>query len=192
MVSIAGVGGGTKLDAQHCEVRVLSRFIEATVEIRSQVVGGVVRDNTEWFPKPLATAEVSARCSREGFHGGGAFTPDVEDAWTETYNTLAEVMKSAAYAHVDGILPTRILGRCCAQNARFARFRGGGCLRRIKPALRSTFDRHIADRHAVLHREAADNIVAAGFSTVQKSCLAGPASRPAAQWFKWSVTSSPI
>jgi hemoglobin-like flavoprotein len=30
---------------------------------------------------------------------GKAFTPEVEAAWTETYNTLAEVMKSAAYAH---------------------------------------------------------------------------------------------
>jgi hemoglobin-like flavoprotein len=34
-------------------------------------------------------------------HGlGRAFTDDVEEAWTETYNTLADVMKSAAYAHV--------------------------------------------------------------------------------------------
>jgi len=31
---------------------------------------------------------------------GPAFTDDVEDAWAETYNTLADVMKSAAYAHV--------------------------------------------------------------------------------------------
>jgi hemoglobin-like flavoprotein len=30
---------------------------------------------------------------------GSDFTPDVEAAWTETYNTLADVMKSAAYAH---------------------------------------------------------------------------------------------
>jgi len=30
---------------------------------------------------------------------GPAFTADVEAAWTETYNTLADVMKSAAYAH---------------------------------------------------------------------------------------------
>jgi hemoglobin-like flavoprotein len=31
---------------------------------------------------------------------GPAFTPEVEEAWTETYNTLADVMKSAAYATV--------------------------------------------------------------------------------------------
>jgi hemoglobin-like flavoprotein len=31
---------------------------------------------------------------------GRAFTDDVEEAWTETYNALADVMKSAAYAHV--------------------------------------------------------------------------------------------
>jgi hemoglobin-like flavoprotein len=31
---------------------------------------------------------------------GVAFTSEVEAAWAETYNTLAEVMKSAAYAHV--------------------------------------------------------------------------------------------
>lgn len=31
---------------------------------------------------------------------GDAFTAEVEEAWTETYNTLAEVMKSAAYAPV--------------------------------------------------------------------------------------------
>ena len=30
---------------------------------------------------------------------GEGFTPEVEEAWTETYNTLADVMKSAAYAH---------------------------------------------------------------------------------------------
>jgi len=31
-------------------------------------------------------------------HGlGEAFTPDVKEAWTETYNTLAATMKSAAY-----------------------------------------------------------------------------------------------
>jgi hemoglobin-like flavoprotein len=30
---------------------------------------------------------------------GTGFTPEVEDAWSETYNTLADVMKSAAYAH---------------------------------------------------------------------------------------------
>jgi hemoglobin-like flavoprotein len=28
---------------------------------------------------------------------GDAFTPEIEEAWTETYNTLADVMKSAAY-----------------------------------------------------------------------------------------------
>jgi hemoglobin-like flavoprotein len=31
---------------------------------------------------------------------GDDFTPEVEEAWTETYNTLADVMKSASYAHV--------------------------------------------------------------------------------------------
>lgn len=31
---------------------------------------------------------------------GDAFTPEVKEAWTETYNTLADVMKSAAYATV--------------------------------------------------------------------------------------------
>jgi hemoglobin-like flavoprotein len=31
---------------------------------------------------------------------GPEFTDDVEDAWAETYYTLADVMKSAAYAHV--------------------------------------------------------------------------------------------
>lgn len=31
---------------------------------------------------------------------GPAFTPDVEQAWTETYTTLADVMKSVAYAEV--------------------------------------------------------------------------------------------
>jgi hemoglobin-like flavoprotein len=31
---------------------------------------------------------------------GAAFTSEVEAAWAETYNTLADVMKSAAYAHV--------------------------------------------------------------------------------------------
>jgi hemoglobin-like flavoprotein len=31
---------------------------------------------------------------------GEAFTSEVEAAWAETYNTLADVMKSAAYAHV--------------------------------------------------------------------------------------------
>lgn len=30
---------------------------------------------------------------------GDKFTPAVEEAWTETYNSLAEVMKSAAYSH---------------------------------------------------------------------------------------------
>jgi hemoglobin-like flavoprotein len=31
---------------------------------------------------------------------GDDFTPQVEAAWTETYNTLASVMKAASYAHV--------------------------------------------------------------------------------------------
>lgn len=30
---------------------------------------------------------------------GPKFTSDVEAAWSETYNTLADVMKAAAYAH---------------------------------------------------------------------------------------------
>ncbi len=30
---------------------------------------------------------------------GDSFTSEVEEAWTETYNALAEVMKSAAYVH---------------------------------------------------------------------------------------------
>ena len=30
---------------------------------------------------------------------GDEFTPEVETAWTETYNTLAGVMKAASYAH---------------------------------------------------------------------------------------------
>ena len=29
---------------------------------------------------------------------GDDFTPEVEEAWVDTYNTLADVMKSAAYA----------------------------------------------------------------------------------------------
>jgi hemoglobin-like flavoprotein len=31
---------------------------------------------------------------------GDDFTPDVEEAWTETYTTLANVMKAASYARV--------------------------------------------------------------------------------------------
>lgn len=30
---------------------------------------------------------------------GDKFTPAVKEAWTETYNTLADVMKLAAYSH---------------------------------------------------------------------------------------------
>jgi hemoglobin-like flavoprotein len=30
---------------------------------------------------------------------GEDFTPEVEEAWTATYTTLAEVMKAASYAH---------------------------------------------------------------------------------------------
>lgn len=31
---------------------------------------------------------------------GDKFTPEVADAWSETYNTLADVMKSASYAMI--------------------------------------------------------------------------------------------